>query len=206
METSTSSTTHPTSTRNSPTSTAVSAVLQTSTLSTTHSTSNAPPTSPPTFTAVSDHVPSTTTNSISNSVPLPMNTLSTNTPNSSGSRIAIPRKINCKKKSIGNVIVYYYLSIIAYTFTAVPGVTVQMNGKEPIDFFHLFFTPEVKKLIHVETTRYAEQRISNSQTHLEQHEHARAHAWIKNPMKLEEVDPFLAIIILMGLVGFPTIR
>ena len=203
LQTSTLSTTHPTSTHNSPTSTAVSAVLQTSTLSTTHSTLNAPPT----FNAVSDsHILSTTTNSISNSVPLPLNTLSTNTPNSSGSRIAIPRKINCKKKSIGNVIVYYCLSIIAYTFTAVPGVTVQMNGKEPIDFFHLFFTPEVKKLIHVETTRYAEQRISNSQTHLQQHKHARAHAWIKNPMKPEEVDPFLAIIILMGLVGFPTIR
>ena len=106
LQTSTSCTTHPTSTRNSPTSTAVSAVLQTSTLITTHSTSNAPPTSPPTFTAVSDPVLSTTTNSISNSVPLPLNTLSTSTPNSSGSRIVIPRKINCKKKSIGNVIVY----------------------------------------------------------------------------------------------------
>ena len=81
-----------------------------------------------------------------------------------------------------------------------------MNGKKPIDFFRLFFTHEVKELIYRESTRYAEQQLAASEEYLEQHKHARGHSWKKNPVKIEEVDPLLAIIILMGLVSFPTIR
>ena len=81
-----------------------------------------------------------------------------------------------------------------------------VNAKQPIDFFRLFFTQEVKELIYKETTRYAEQQLAASEQYLEQHKYARGHSWKKNPMRIEEVDPLLAIIILMGLVSFPTIR
>ena len=81
-----------------------------------------------------------------------------------------------------------------------------MTSTEPIDFFHLFFTSEVKRLIFTETTRYAEQRIASSEQYLESHKHARGNQWRKSPMAFEEVNPFLGVIILMGLINFPTIR
>ena len=39
-----------------------------------------------------------------------------------------------------------------------------------------------------------------------QHKHARGNAWKKNPVLPEEVDPLVAIIVLMGLVSYPTVR
>ena len=81
-----------------------------------------------------------------------------------------------------------------------------MVGKQPIDFFKLFFSDNVKKLIHLETTRYAEQQLAASEEYLQEHRHARGHSWTKNPMTIEEVDPLLAVLILMGLVNYPTIR
>ena len=81
-----------------------------------------------------------------------------------------------------------------------------MTGNLPIDYFNLFFTKDVKKLIHEQTTKYAEQHISNSRTYLQEHKYARGNHWIKNPMVFKEIDALLAILILMGLVNFPTIR
>ena len=43
-----------------------------------------------------------------------------------------------------------------HPFTANPGLNMDMNGKSPVEFFRLFFTPE---LIFNETTRYAEQQL-----------------------------------------------
>ena len=38
------------------------------------------------------------------------------------------------------------------------------------------------------------------------HRHARGNEWRRNPMDRSEVNPFLAIIITMGVVGYPTLR
>ena len=40
---------------------------------------------------------------------------------------------------------------------------------------------------------------------LESHPKARAHEWLKKPMQ-EEVDVFLAVIIIIGMLGFPRLR
>ena len=95
---------------------------------------------------------------------------------------------------------------LEHTFTATTGMNVTMTSTEPIDFFHLFFATEVKRLIFTETTGYAEQRISSSEQYLESHKHARGNHWRKNPMTFEQLNPFLSVIILMGFVNFPTIR
>ena len=81
-----------------------------------------------------------------------------------------------------------------------------MSGKLPVDFFNLFFTPEVKNLIYTESVRYTEQILTSSKAHLNQHPKARRHEWIRTPMRREEIDPLLAIIITMGIMGFPTVR
>ena len=88
-----------------------------------------------------------------------------------------------------------------HPFTATPGLTVDMSGKLPVDFF-IFFTSEVKKLTYTETVRYAEQNLTSSEAHPK----ARGHEWIRNPVQREEGDSLLAIIITMGIMGFPTVR
>ena len=75
-----------------------------------------------------------------------------------------------------------------------------MEDKAPVDFFRLFFDDCVMDLILQETTRYAEQY------HLETHPHARAHEWRRQPLALKDVEVFLAILIGMGICGFPTLR
>ena len=91
-------------------------------------------------------------------------------------------------------------------FTESPGLTVDMTGKSPVDFFNLFFSTEVKDVIHTETCRYADQQLHANAEFLQTHPHARGHDWHRKPMKRNEIVPFLATIIAMGVVGFPTIR
>ena len=81
-----------------------------------------------------------------------------------------------------------------------------MTNKTPLAFFNLYFTSAVKDLIHMETVRYAEQELASMETYLDDHPNARGHDWRRNPMKREEVDPLLAIIITMGVVGYPSVR
>ena len=92
-------------------------------------------------------------------------------------------------------------------FTATSGVVVpHMENKEPIDFFHVFFDGRVLDLIHRETTRYTQQYLEREREHLDAHPQARAHEWRRAPLTLKEVEIFLALIIAMGICGFPTMR
>ena len=81
-----------------------------------------------------------------------------------------------------------------------------MNRKLPVDFFNLFFTSEVKNLIYTETVRYAEQMLTLSEVHLNEHPKACGHEWIRTPMQREEVDPLQATITTMEIMGFSTVR
>ena len=91
-------------------------------------------------------------------------------------------------------------------FTATPGVISGMEDKDPIDFFRLFFDGQVLDLIHSETSRYVDQYLAREREHLQQHPKARAHEWRRAPLLLKEVEVFLALIIGMGICGFPTLR
>ena len=91
-------------------------------------------------------------------------------------------------------------------FTGTPGLKASMTGTAPIDFFDLFFNNEVKDLIHTETTRYADQRLTNNAAFLETHKHARGHDFRKHPMERNEVGPLLAMLLTMGVLGYPSIR
>ena len=93
------------------------------------------------------------------------------------------------------------------SFMATPGVVPDMSGRNsPIDFFRLFFNDKVMDLIFTETTRYAQQYLEREREYLQQHPQARAHAWEREPLTLKELEVFLAILIAMGICGFPTIR
>ena len=81
-----------------------------------------------------------------------------------------------------------------------------MENKEPIDFFHVFFDGRVLDLIHRETTGYTQQYLEREKEHLDAHPQVRAHEWRRAPLTLKEVEIFLALIIAMGICGFPTMR
>ena len=94
---------------------------------------------------------------------------------------------------------------IAHSFTSHPGLSSEaQNCETPLDYFHLFLTEEIKELILTET-RYAEQNMPPEQ-YLRSHPDARENEWRRKPMKLEEVDTFLATVIITGIMGFPKLR
>ena len=81
-----------------------------------------------------------------------------------------------------------------------------MLGKTPLDFFNLFIDDDVKHIIFTESNRFAKQQITKDEHHLLEHPHARGHDWKKNPLTFDEINPFLAVIITMGVIGLPNIR
>ena len=81
-----------------------------------------------------------------------------------------------------------------------------MVGKEAVEFFNLLFDEGVKTQVFDETTRFAQQFIEQNAQFLKDHPRARAHDWIRRPMKPKEVDALLALFIAMGIVGYPTLR
>ena len=94
----------------------------------------------------------------------------------------------------------------AYPFTSQTGFSSEAEQcNTPIEFFKLFFTPEVNNIIHVETLQYAAQRMP-TERYLEEHPNARAKDWKKRPMTLKEVDVLLSTILIIGIIGYPRIR
>ena len=81
-----------------------------------------------------------------------------------------------------------------------------MEGKAPVDFFRLMFDDRVMNLILMETNRYASQYLEREKEHLQSHPKARAHEWCKNVLTQNEVEAFIALLIAMGMCGFPTLR
>ena len=75
-----------------------------------------------------------------------------------------------------------------------------------MDFFRLMFDERVLDLIFNETNRYATQYLEREREHLDTHPNARAHEWRKQQLTIKEIDAFIALLIAMGICGFPTLR
>lgn len=95
---------------------------------------------------------------------------------------------------------------VGVPFTGKPGLKIDMRGKDPVDFFDLFFNNEVKDLIHTESRRYADQQLTNNAHFLEEHKKARGNSLKKHPMERNEVETLLAVLLTMGVTGYPSIR
>lgn len=91
-------------------------------------------------------------------------------------------------------------------FTATPGIIPNMEGKSPVDFFRLYFDEHMVQLIFSETCLYADQYFELEKVYLEAHPNARAHDWKKIKFSPNETDAFIALLIGMGLCGFPSLR
>ena len=90
-------------------------------------------------------------------------------------------------------------------FTATAGVIPNTDELTPVDYFRLFFDERVIELIFTETRRYAQQYLAKNRQHLDSHPHARAHKWTKVTLSRKEIEAFLALLIAMGICGFPTL-
>ena len=86
-------------------------------------------------------------------------------------------------------------------------MAAQITGTlSPVDCFLQLFDNDILEHIHKETNRYLEQYLEDNKEHLEQHPKARVHGLSRHPITLEDIKAFIAILIGMGLCGFPSIR
>ena len=90
-------------------------------------------------------------------------------------------------------------------FSEATGVVPDMTGKEPGEFFDLFFSGDVINNIHTETNRYAEQYLEKKSVHLQQHPYARANAYRGKPITVSELKVFFAMLIMMGAISLPSL-
>ncbi|XP_040289776.1 piggyBac transposable element-derived protein 4-like [Bufo bufo] len=85
-------------------------------------------------------------------------------------------------------------------FNAVPGVTLDVTGFDPLQFFQLFLPDDLFELFVKETNLYGAQYISNNPSSY----YARPGQW--TPTNVEEMKKFLALTFSMGIVKKTTIR
>ena len=84
-------------------------------------------------------------------------------------------------------------------FTGTPGLKIQMNSTQPIDFFKLFSTDDLINMMVTETNRYADQEINK---HRPLRRSSRLNLW--KPVDHQEICKFLGILLHMGSVKLPT--
>ena len=89
-------------------------------------------------------------------------------------------------------------------FTGNPGVAADLNVRTPVDCFLKLFDMSVLEHIHRETVRYLEQYLEDNKEYLEEHPKARVHKLARHPITLDDIKAFIAIIIGMGICGFPS--
>ena len=93
----------------------------------------------------------------------------------------------------------------APSFTASPGIIPDMSV-EWISSSSCLMSGYILDLIFNETNRYATQYLEREREHLDTHPNARAHEWRKQQLTIKETDAFIALLIAMGICGFPTLR
>ena len=82
-------------------------------------------------------------------------------------------------------------------FTGTPGLKIQMNSMQPIDFFKLFLTDDLINMMVTETNQYANQEISK-------HRPIRSsHLNLWKPVDHQEMCQFLGILLHMGCIKLP---
>ena len=83
-----------------------------------------------------------------------------------------------------------------------PGCTVAFESESPLQYFSLFFTPDMLSHIIEQTNLRAEHYISSHDLA----PHSRIRLWAKGVHDVGELQRFLALIIVMGLVRYPQVE
>ena len=85
-------------------------------------------------------------------------------------------------------------------FTGQPGIQVNTDGFEAIDYFELFINDDIINYLVTETNTFAEQFIRDNNLKRK----SRVHAW--QPTDPKEMKHFLGLTFLMGIIQRPTIQ
>ena len=88
------------------------------------------------------------------------------------------------------------------SYMETPGCTQDMTNKSPLQFLELFVTEEMLKTIQEQTILYAEQYISSNTIA----ERSRVKQWNRSPHTVSELQKFLAMTIVMGLINYPRVE
>ena len=83
------------------------------------------------------------------------------------------------------------------------GCTVDMTNKTPVDFFHLLVTDQMLEDI-VQQTNLNAQQFLDSASNIRPR--SRANFWDKKLHDLAELRKFLSLVIVMGIIHFPSIE
>lgn len=90
-----------------------------------------------------------------------------------------------------------------YTFDEIPGPKhIPPNTRTPRDFFDLFFTQTLLRLMVTETNRYADQELLSRENNISPK--SRLRSWAK--VTVSEVRAFIVVILNMGLIRKPTLK
>ena len=84
-------------------------------------------------------------------------------------------------------------------FTGTPGLKIQMNSMQPINFFKLFLTDDLINTMVTKTNQYPDQEINK---HRPLRRSFRLNRW--KPVDRQETCQFLGILLHMGCVKLPT--
>lgn len=68
----------------------------------------------------------------------------------------------------------------------------------PVEYFGIFFSTEVKAKIVQETNKYAERFLNENKEYMEQYPSSRYHSWV--PITVAKLDAFIGLSINMGIV------
>ena len=87
-------------------------------------------------------------------------------------------------------------------YTQQPHCTQDMTNKSPLDFFQLFITDSILETVVAQTNLFAQQYLDSH----ELKQRSRVQQWVKSPHNMAELKKFLALIIIMGLISYPSIE
>ena len=82
------------------------------------------------------------------------------------------------------------------------GCTSDMTNKAPIDFFQLFITDTIVESIVEQTNLFAQQYMDSH----ELSRRSRVQQWGRSVHNMAELKRFFALVVLMGLINFPSIE
>ena len=87
-------------------------------------------------------------------------------------------------------------------YSLTPGCNHPCNNATPVDFFGMLVTDDILDNIVTQTNLYASQYISTHNLP----PRSRVHSWSHEPFTREELQKFIALVIIMGLVNLPKLE
>ena len=87
-------------------------------------------------------------------------------------------------------------------YSLTPGCNYPCDNATPLEFFRMLLTDDILDNIVTQTNLYASQYISTHNLP----PRSRVHGWSREPFTTEELQKFISLVIIMGLVNLPSLE